>query len=78
MRQPIDLTHTESIYQRRLRTVQVRLTRSFAASRDADLMTVSGPEDALAVLGSLFAGLDDDQERSIVLAHNHPSGGGIE
>lgn len=70
MRRPIDLTAIESIYQRRLRTVQVRLTRSYAASQSAALLTVSGPADTIAVLGSLFAGLDDDQEHLLLLVLN--------
>lgn len=65
-----DLTDVETIYHRSLHTVLVRVHRDHARSSDVALTTVTRPADVHDVLGSLFAGLDDDQEHFLLLVLN--------
>jgi DNA repair protein RadC len=62
-----DLTNVETIYRRDIRTVRIRLRRTFARSEDVELNTIATPADVHELLRAIFAGLEDDQEHFVIL-----------
>lgn len=67
-----DFTNIETVYRRELRTVRVRLRRTYVASRDIELVTISTLGDVHDIFRAIFAGLDDDQEHFVMLVCNAP------
>jgi DNA repair protein RadC len=65
-----NLTGVETIYQKSIRTVRLKIHRDYIASPDIELQTVSKPYDVYAVLRAIFATLDDDQEHLVLLILN--------
>ncbi len=67
------MTDVETVYVKRLRTVRVRLRRSFVASEDVEITTVRSIGEMANVVQAIFAGLDDDQEHFVVIILNAAS-----
>lgn len=65
-----DYTNVETIYRREIRTVRVRLRRTYVGSEDIELLTVGTPADVHAICRAIYAGLDDDQEHFLLLVLN--------
>lgn len=65
-----DLGDVPTVYSKKLRTVQIRLRRSYARSRDIELATIGSTIDVYEVVKVIFSTLDDDQEHFIVLVCN--------
>jgi DNA repair protein RadC len=65
-----DFTNVDTIYRREIRTVRVRLRRTYVGSKDIELLTVNTPADVHAIFRAVYAGLDDDQEHFVMLVSN--------
>jgi DNA repair protein RadC len=65
-----DLTSVETIYRKEIRTVRIRLRRTYAGSEDIELATVVTPADVHELFRAIYAGLDDDQEHFMMLVLN--------
>lgn len=65
-----DLTDVETMYRKEIRTVRVRLRRTYAGSEDIELATVVTPADVRELFRAIYAGLDDDQEHFVMMVLN--------
>jgi DNA repair protein RadC len=65
-----DFTGVETIYQKKVTTVRLKIERDYLASPDVELETVNRPYDVYAVLRAIYDTLDDDQEHVVLLVLN--------
>lgn len=62
-----DLTSVETIDRKEIRTVRVRVRRTYAGSEDIELATLATAADVHELFRAIYAGLDDDQEHFVML-----------
>ncbi len=66
-----NFNNIETIYRKRLKTVQVKLSLDYIADpSDDDKQKAECPDEIYAILKSLYRQLDDDQEHMIMLTLN--------
>jgi|GEM_PF-647932 len=66
----IDLTKTDTIYKRKLRTISLKVNESSECTCGQNQPVIHAPEDAYEVLRSIFTTLDDHQEHMVMLVMN--------
>src|SRR5690606_4485051 len=66
----INFENIETIYQKRLRTLTVKVREVYTAVPEMNLETVTRPFDLKDVLDTIYSTLDDDQEHLVLLIMN--------